>query len=48
MGVGNNKSTTTKNVGKLLAVLIAMQIRRYTARRIAQWGTSRASLEATG
>jgi hypothetical protein len=46
--VGNNKSTTTKNAGKLLAILIAVRVRRYDARLIAQWITSRASLKATG
>jgi hypothetical protein len=48
MVVGNNESMTTKNVGKSLAILIAMQTRRYDAGHIAQWSTSRASLEATG
>jgi hypothetical protein len=47
MVVGNKESTTTKNVGELLAILIAMQMRRYDAGHIAQWSTSRASLEAT-
>jgi hypothetical protein len=48
--VGSNESTTTKNVGVLLAILIAMQMRRYDAGHITQcqWSTSRASLEATG
>jgi hypothetical protein len=27
--VGNNESTTTKNAGELLAILIAMRVRRY-------------------
>jgi hypothetical protein len=31
MVVGNNESTTTANVGELLAILIAMQMRRYDA-----------------
>jgi hypothetical protein len=31
MLVGNNESTTTKNVGELLAILIAMQMWRYNA-----------------
>jgi hypothetical protein len=35
MFVGNNKSTTTKNVGKTLAISIAMQTRRYVAGHIA-------------
>ncbi len=47
MVVGNNKLPTTKNVNKLLAISIAMQMRRYNAGHIAQWSTSR-SLEATG
>jgi hypothetical protein len=48
MVVGNNESTTTKNVGESLAISIAMQTRRYDAGHIARWSTSRASLEATG
>ncbi len=48
MVVGNNESTTTKNVGESLAILIAMQMRRYDAGHIARWSTSKASLEATG
>ncbi len=35
MVVGNNESTTTKNVGKSLAISIAMQTRRYDAGHIA-------------
>jgi hypothetical protein len=31
MVVGNNESTTTKNVGESLVILIAMQMRRYDA-----------------
>jgi hypothetical protein len=31
MVVGNNESTTMKNVGESLAILIAMQTRRYDA-----------------
>jgi hypothetical protein len=42
------KSMTTKNAGKLLAILIAMQMRWYNAKRIAQQSTFRALLEATG
>jgi hypothetical protein len=34
MVVGNNESTTTKNVGKLLAILIAMQTWQYDAGHI--------------
>jgi hypothetical protein len=44
--VGDNESTTTKNAGTLLAVSIAMQIRRYDVGCIARWSTSRASIEA--
>jgi hypothetical protein len=36
MVVGNNKSTTTKNAGKLLAISIAMRMLQYDAGRIAQ------------
>jgi len=46
--MGNNESTTTKNAGKLLAILIAMRMWQYDAGRIARWSTSRDSLEATG
>ena len=48
MVVGDNKSTTTKNAGKSMAILIAMAMQRYDAGHIARWSTSRASLEATG
>ncbi len=48
MVMGNNESTTTKNAGKSLAILIAMRLRRYDAGRISRWITSGASLEATG
>jgi hypothetical protein len=48
MVVGNNKSMTTKNVGKSLAISIAMQMRQNDAGHIARWSTSMASLEATG
>jgi hypothetical protein len=34
MLVVNNESATTTNAGKLLAILIAMRIRRYDAGRI--------------
>jgi hypothetical protein len=47
MVVGNNESTTTKNVGESLAISIAMQMQRYNKGHIARWSTSRASLEAT-
>ena len=48
MVVGDNELMTTKNAGKSLAILIAMQMRRYDAGCIARWSTSMASLEATG
>jgi len=48
MVVGNNESTTTKNADKSLAISMAMAMQRYHAGHIAQWSTSRASLEATG
>jgi hypothetical protein len=41
MVVGNNKLTTTKNADELLAILMAMAMQRYNARRIARWSTSR-------
>ena len=34
MVMGNNKSATTKNAGELLAISIAMRMRRYEAGRI--------------
>jgi hypothetical protein len=43
MKVGNNKSTTTTNVGELLAILIAMWMWRYEAGCFAWWSTSRGS-----
>ena len=43
-----NEQKTTKNAGELLAILIAMRVRRYDAGRIARWITFRALLEATG
>jgi hypothetical protein len=36
MLVGNNELATTKNAGKLLAISIAMRMRRYDAGCIAQ------------
>ena len=48
MLMGDNKSATTKNAGKLLAILIAMQMPWCDAGHIARWSTSRASLDATG
>jgi len=48
MVVGDNGSTATKIACKSLAVLIAMAMQQYNVGRIAQWSSSRASLEATG
>jgi len=48
MLVGNNESATTKNAGESLVFSIAVRMRRCDVGRIAQWSTSRASLEATG
>ena len=49
MLVGNNESGTTKNAGESLAISIAMRIMwQCDAGCIAQWSTSRASIEATG
>jgi hypothetical protein len=42
-----NKQQST-NTPKKVAVLMAMAMRRYVTKRIAQWRRSRASLEATG
>jgi hypothetical protein len=39
MVVSNNKLTTTKNAGKLLAISIAMRMRQYNAGHIARWST---------
>ena len=44
----NNKSTTTKDAGDLLVILIAMWMRHCYAGCIARWSTSWASLKATG
>ena len=41
MVVGNNESATTKNAGKSLAILIAMQMRQYNVGHIVQKSTSR-------
>jgi hypothetical protein len=35
MVVGNNESTTTKHVGEMLVISVAMQMRRYDAGHIA-------------
>jgi len=48
MVVANNKIDETQNAGKLTTISVAMAMQRYDAGRIAQWSTSRASLEATG
>jgi len=48
MVVANNELTARKKADELLAISMAMAMQRYDARRIAQWSTSRASLEATG
>ena len=48
MVVANNEIDKDKNAGELLAILIAMQMRRYNAGGITQWSTSMASLEAPG
>jgi len=48
MLMGNSNSATTINAGKLLAILIAMQMPWCDAGHIARWSTSRASLDATG
>ncbi len=47
MVVSDNESTTTKNAGKLLAISIAMGMRRYDAGRIARWSAFVASCKAT-
>jgi hypothetical protein len=36
MVVGHNKSTATKNAGKLMAILIAMAMQQYNPGRIAR------------
>jgi hypothetical protein len=48
MVVANNEIDKTKNAGKLTTISMAMAMQRYDVGRIAQWITSRASLEATG
>jgi len=48
MVVGNNESTTTTNADESLTISMAMAMQPYDAGHIAQWSTSRASLEATG
>jgi hypothetical protein len=44
-GFQNIKLTTEINAPALRVISIAMQIRRYGAKRIAQYGRSRATLE---
>ena len=44
--VVDNEIGDDKNAGKLLVISIAMAMQWYDAGRIAQWSTSRASLEA--
>jgi len=46
--VGGNDIGDDKNEGKLTTISMAMAMQRYDAGRIAQWSTSRASLEANG
>ncbi len=42
------KTTTTKNAPILLAILMAVAVRRYDTVRIARWQMSRDLMEATG
>jgi len=44
--VGDNDIGDDKNAGKLTTISMAMVMQRYDAGSIAQWSTSRASLEA--
>jgi hypothetical protein len=48
MVVANNEIGETKNEGKLTTISMAMAMQRYDAGRIAQWSTSRDSLEVSG
>jgi len=48
MVVANNEIDETQNAGKLTTISMAMAMQRYDVGHIAQWITSRASLEATG
>jgi hypothetical protein len=43
-----SRQTTMKNTPNLLAILMAMAMRRYVTTHIAQWRRSRATLESTG
>ena len=42
------KSVTEKNAPISLAISMVVRIKRYSAKRIAQYGRSRANLDATG
>jgi hypothetical protein len=46
-GSGQQQIDNNENAGKLLAISIAVQMRRCNAGHITRWSTSRASLEAT-
>jgi len=46
--VGDNEISDDKNAGKSTTISMAMAMQLYDAGRIAQWSTSRASLEANG
>jgi hypothetical protein len=48
MVVANNEIDETKNAGKSTTISMAMAMQWYDAGHIARYGTSRASLEATG
>ena len=47
-GYARQLINTRKNAAALLAISMAMRIRRYGAKRIAQYCWSRATLDATG
>jgi hypothetical protein len=47
-GYAWHKINNRKNAADLLAILMAMRIRRYSAERIAQYCRSIATLDATG
>ena len=48
MVVANNKIDESKNAGKSTTISMTMAMQQYDEGHIAQWSTSRASLEATG
>ena len=48
MVVANNEIDATKNAGKSTTISMTMAMQQYDEGHIAQWSTSRASLEATG